>query len=627
MARTISDGNIRIMVLCLGGLFLLLALRLTQVQCLSHNRELGDISKLQSGGNRTRLIQIPQQRGHIFDRNHVPLTGSQRLYRIFLDPVALATNQQAEIVSELCLYFPQHSPEALSAEIDRRRALSNKYYVIGTSEDDSLAALIRARSSYAARNRLTGIGVEEIYSREYPMGEEVSHVVGFLNREGIALSGIEKKYNKWLAGSPGHKWIYVNALGREIRHRSDGYLPPRNGIDIELTLDHHLQHIVDSILHRYWTETQSLAAWALVYDAQTGEVLAMANRPTVDPLHPGDDFSKWNNRCISFRYEPGSVMKTVTITGALTHGIITPRTPFDTGKGPWHFGGYPLRDHFDGVGRAGDFIRKSSNKGTAMIALKMDRELLAQNLKNAGFGSRTGIELPNENPGNLGRPSKWTPLNLTRISIGQSVDVTAIQLACAYGAIANDGVRMRPHIIRSLTDPNTGTVLHQFEPEAILPATFTPAAAKAMLGMLESVVTVDPVTRDHGTGRRAAIPGYRVGGKTGTAQMIVNRRYSTTDYHASFCGILPIDNPRYVIVVTLQRPIGLHGGGDVAAPAFAEIALQTARRFGLPTSLASESEIDLGAPTPDPDGLLDPFDSRDPELEPNFDPELPSLLL
>lgn len=621
MARTISDGNIRIMVLCLGGLFALLALRLAQVQCFSQSEELGDIGKLQSGGNRTRLVHIPQQRGHIFDRNHVPLTGTHRYYQVFVDPVALAPEQQWAAVTNLTLWFPTLEAQSLYEKISAARDKGRKYMVIGSTEEDSLAELVRRLGGIG--KPLRGLGVTEHYRREYPMGDKASHVVGFVNRQGKGLVGIEKQFDKWLTGAPGHKWIYVNAMGREIRHRSDGYLAPRNGVDIELTLDHYLQHIVDSILDAYWRQTQSLAAWAIVYDCKTGEILAMVNRPTVDPDHPGDDFSLWHNRCISFRYEPGSVMKTITITGALSAGIITPSTIIDTGRGPMHFGGYPLRDHFDGPGCARDFIRKSSNKGTALIALRMERELLAHTLQSAGFGSRTGIELPAESSGNLGRPTQWSPLNLTRICLGQSVDVTALQLACAYGAIANQGIRMRPHIIQRITDPASGIVLREFQPDPIPEPVFSPAAAKDMLGMLESVVTVDPETRAHGTGRRAAIQGYRVGGKTGTAQMLIQRRYSTTDYRASFCGILPIENPRYVIVVTLERPLGLHGGGDVAAPAFAEIALQTARRFELPTDLYSENVVDLGEPDPDPEGILDPFLSRDPTLEPNYEPDLP----
>ena len=615
MARTISDGNIRIMVAGLAGVFAILAGRLVYVQCFNDDPVLGTIDALQSPNYHSRQITLRQQRGHIYDRNHFPLTDSHRYYNVFIDSVALNAEHQWAVSTNLSTWFPQIDPRALFARIDADRARSNRYDVVASTEDPQLAELIRRLGRPGADFR--GLAVEENFRREYTLGEAASHVVGFVNREGLGVAGIEMRYNEMLSGVPGHMRVTVDAFGREIRHLREDYTAPTNGIDIELTIDHRLQKLVDNIIDETWRSTQSLAAWALVYDCRSGEVLAMVDRPTVDPEHYGADFEAWQNRCVAFRYEPGSVMKPTTITGALSEGVITTNTVFDTGRGAWHFGGYPLRDHFDGPGCARDFIRKSSNKGTAMIALELGRERLASTLRKAGYGARTGIELPAENPGNLGRPDRWSPLNLTRIGIGQSVDVTAIQLACAYGAIGNGGIRMKPHIVRRILSPD-GTVLRDYRAEPVPEPAFAPAASAAMLEMLESVVTVDPVTRAHGTGRRAAVPGYRVGGKTGTAQMLVNHHYSSTDYHATFCGLIPIDAPQYVVVVTLQRPVGLHGGGDVAAPAFSKIALQLARLYGIPSTVRNEGSYDLGEPEPDPEGLLDPFPNRDPEQEPNF---------
>lgn len=616
MARTISDGNISFMMFFVCVFYAVLTVRLCHVQCFreptSKESESGqEIRKSQQGFRHERLVHLPQQRGQIFDRNRVPLTGASRYYKVFIDAKALAEEQQLALATNVALWFPEIDADTLNARISANRETNRRFDVVGTTSDDLLAEHVRNLGRPGKPFR--GLGVQECYTREYPMLDEASQIVGFVNNEGIGIAGIEMQYNRLLTGAPGHKWCSVNALGHEIRHLRDGYLAPRNGVDIELTIDSQVQHIVNEHLDKAWRETRSLAAWALVYDCQTGEVLAMVSRPTLNPLEfRTSDLETWKNRCVSFRYEPGSVMKPVTISGALSAGVVTPRTSIDTGRGPWHFGGYPLRDHFDGPGVPRDFIRKSSNKGTAMIALRMGRDLLSQTLLDAGFGRRTGIELPAEDPGNLGRPNKWTELNLTRISIGQSVDVTALQLACAYGAIANHGIRMRPHIIQRIFDPNSQRVLKEFHPEPVPEPVFQNQATRDMLGMLEAVVIRDP-DGTHGTGRKAAISGYRVGGKTGTAQMLINRRYSNHDYHASFCGLLPIDNPRYAIVVTLERPIGPHGGGDVAAPVFAQIAQDLACYYKLPTDLVQTIEFETEEFIPE--DLEDSIPERDPELD------------
>ncbi len=612
MASTVSDRHIAVAVCLLSLLYAVLAVRLAQVQCFRDTPD--DASP-------PTLVHIPQQRGHILDRDGIPLTCSHRYCRYFLDAVALDPSNQWTVVTNVAVWFPGTDAAALDRKLAANRGKGRRYEVVGASADTNLEATVRALIDPARADKtFHGVGIEECFEREYPLGAETSHIVGFINKQNVGVAGIEMRYNETLRGEPGHKWASYDARRREIRHLRDGYRPPRNGCDIELTIDSALQHYVDAALDGAWRQTGSLAAWALVYDCRTGEILAMADRPSVDPVHYGEDQESWRNLCVAFRYEPGSVMKPVTLCGALTAGVITENSTFDTGHGPLNTYGRPLRDHFDGVGRPADFIRRSSNKGTALIAMRMGAELLYKTLHGAGFGEKTGVELPAENPGNLRPWEKWIPLNVTRICIGQSVDVTAIQLACAYGAIANGGIRMRPHIVRRILAPESHEVLRDFHPEPVPEASFSPKAAAAMLRMLEGVVAGDPETGERGTGRRAAVRGFRVGGKTGTAQMLVHGAYSSTDYHASFCGILPIDNPRYVIIVTLQRPVGkLHGGGDVAAPLFSEIATLVAQHYRLPTDLDQVASISPDEPYPDdPEGLLDPDASRDYDLSPEL---------
>ena len=601
-----TDFRLRTLLACVVAGFAALAGRLAYVQCWR--------GEPLDRGKMARTTVIPARRGTIYDRQGVALTTQTRYARYFIDAVALDPTNQWKVVELVCELFPETDARSLDAKLTRNRELRRRYEVVGQSEDADMEARVRALVAPDRRDKsYRGLGVHAAYRREYPMGVELSHVVGFINPEGHGRAGIEESCDAILAGRPGEIRTFVNANRREIRHLREAEVAPVDGYDIELTIDHRLQHIVDDEVEAAWRDTQALAAWAVVYDCATGDILAMADRPGVDPMHPGPYTEAWRNHCIEFQYEPGSVMKPVSISGALEAKTVGPGTVIDTGHGPAFFYGRRLRDHFDGPGRPADFIRRSSNKGTAMIAMRMGKELLYDTLRRAGFGRKSGIELPREANGALRHPDTWYPINVTRICLGQSMEVTALQLACAYGAIANGGVRMRPHIVRRITDPNRGgAVVTNMVPEPAEGERFcSPTVARQMCAMLEGVVAGDPVTGERGTGRRAAIPGYRTAGKTGTAQMLVNHVYSERDYHASFCGFLPVENPRYVIIATIQRPVGkFHGGGDVAAPLFAKIALQLARLYDLPTDLVQrdfivqEPEAD-----PDPEGLFDPDDA------------------
>ena len=594
-----TDFRLRWLVTLIVLGFCVLAGRLVHVHCF--RGEPKDLTAI------ARIRVLPARRGAIFDRNGVALTTETRYVRYFIDAVVLEPSNQWAVVQKACELFPQTNAQALDAKLTANRARNRRYEVIGESEDRVMEAHLRALIDPQRKDRTyRSMGVEPVYHREYPMGGELAHVVGFVNRENVGRAGIELTFNRELSGVPGEIRTHVNANRGELRHMRDQEIPPVNGCDIELTIDHRLQHIVDSAVEDAWRETDALAAWAIVYDCTTGEILAMADRPTVNPLSPGPVTEAWWNHCIEFQYEPGSVMKALTISGALDSGVVTKNTEIDTGHGPAFFFGKRLRDHFDGVGRPGDFIRRSSNKGTAMIAMRMGKEGLYAALRRAGIGQKTGIELPLERGGALRHPDEWYPINVTRICLGQSVEVTALQLACAYGAIANGGVRMRPHIVRRITDPNRdGAVLLDVQPEPVPERFCSASVAASMCAMLESVVAGDPVTGERGTGRRAAIPGYRTAGKTGTAQMLVDGVYSEHDYHASFCGFLPAEAPHYVIIATIQRPVGKrHGGGDVAAPLFANIALQLARLYNLPTDLIQTDTFVEEELEPDPEGLF-----------------------
>jgi cell division protein FtsI (penicillin-binding protein 3) len=325
-------------------------------------------------------------------------------------------------------------------------------------------------------------------------------------------------------------------------------------------------------------EFHAKAAWAIVQRVSTGEILAMASYPTYDLNRYADAPAEWRrNRAIGFNYEPGSTMKAGVISAALDHQIVRENDLIDCENGYWVYGGKALRDsHGMGTITVADIIKHSSNIGTAKIALKMGNQLLYDSLKAFHFGQRLGIELPGEEAGIFYPPKYWSKISITRIGMGQEIAVTALQVLSMMSAIANDGVQMKPQIIRKVVDSD-GTVLQEFHPQE-LGRPISPSAARRMRRLLARV------TEDGGTGTKARVPGYTVGGKTGTAQKIRPKSegggYYSKNFTSSFVGFIPVDNPQLAIIVVADDP-GTYTksgrkikyyGGTVCGPAFSKIA-------------------------------------------------------
>jgi cell division protein FtsI (penicillin-binding protein 3) len=406
-------------------------------------------------------------------------------------------------------------------------------------------------------------GLELKRKRFYPHDELAVHVVGYANVDDAGLEGIELQYDAELKGDPRIVREVLDAHGTVVR--SDVIREPRKKpTDVVLTLDADLQYTVERELRRAVRETGAKAASAVMMDPRTGHVLAMANWPTLDANEFGKaDLRERRNRAVTDMYEPGSTFKIVTMAGALSRGVVRSQERIFCENGRYKLGSRSIRD----TGRHGyltptEILAKSSNIGMVKLVSRLDPEELWQTIDDFGFGSRTGIELPGESGGTVHPVRKWSGASQASLSFGHEINVTALQVASAFATIANHGVLLPPRVVRGFREHDGGFVAAPTPPARQV---MQPAIAADLRRMLERVVA-------EGTSTRAAIPGYRVAGKSGTAQKIVNRAYSETEYVASFGGFAPASDPRIVALVVLDTPRGpRRQGGRVAAPAFRAI--------------------------------------------------------
>jgi cell division protein FtsI/penicillin-binding protein 2 len=422
--------------------------------------------------------------------------------------------------------------------------------------------------------KLPGLFMRDMMMRSYPCGSSMCHVLGYVNFdfERAGSAGIEQKWNKYLHGVHGLLISELDGRRHEIYDRRLFELKPRTGADVTLTLDHYVQYMVEQALENGLRETQSTAIWAIVERVKTGEILAMASSPVYDPNHFRNVSPEARrNRCISVVYEPGSTFKMAVVAAALNEKAVTSSQVFDCENGIWFHNKRPLRDfHPYGLLSVADIIKKSSNIGAAKVALQLGEQRLFRYLQAFGIGTPTGIELPGEEAGMLHPVSKWSSLSVTRIAIGHEVAVTALQMLQVICAIANDGVMMKPYIVKRVTAPD-GQVLFEQQPK-VVGQPIKPETAMEMKRLLARV------TEEGGTGFKARVEGYTVGGKTGTAQKAIPGGYSDTLNMSSFTGFIPVEDPQLAIIVVLDEPKGPYRtGGVVAGPVFREIAEQAVR--------------------------------------------------
>jgi cell division protein FtsI (penicillin-binding protein 3) len=412
---------------------------------------------------------------------------------------------------------------------------------------------------------LLGVRVDPEPRRVHPGGDLAANVVGFTNRESQGAAGIELAYDKVLTGKDGRSVAEVDSKGRVIPSGEERQVDPVQGRDVQLTIDRDLQWQAQQVLSQKVQETQAASGSAIVMDIRTGEILAMADAPTFDPDAPsaapeGDRGS----RSLATMFDPGSINKIITMSAALETGVVKPS---DVLTVPYsqQFGAKLVVDaerHPTEDMTVNGVFMHSSNVGTVQIAERLGAERLTDYLRAYGFGSRTGIGLPGESAGLVPDAADWSGSSMGTIPIGQGISVTAVQVASVVQTLANDGVRVTPTLVKAVGDGN-GQLVPTRAPEQR--RVISAATAQAMHPMLEGVVTVD------GTAPLAAIPGYRIAGKTGTADRAVNGRYDGS-YTSSFVGFAPADAPRLATVVILEGT-GKNGyfGGSTAGPVFKQL--------------------------------------------------------
>ncbi|MCA1713485.1 MAG: penicillin-binding protein 2, partial [Actinobacteria bacterium] len=483
--------------------------------------------------------------------------------------------------------------------------------LLAASEADLTAKLQRdTRFVYLARQvpwelgeaiselELPGIGVLTEPQRVYPGGPLAGQVLGFTGIDGNGLGGLEVQYESMLAGEPGTLALERAPGGLDIASGSRELRPPRPGTDLVLTLDREIQHVAERAAAQVMQSSDALGASVLVLDVDTGDVLAMASTPGFDPNDvQASDGEQRRNRPATDMFEPGSVQKAVTVAAALEEGVVTPDSTFMV---PDHLpvGGHMFNDaheHPTEEMTVGQIIEQSSNIGTIMIGQLLGPERLASYLEAFGYGTPMGVGFPGESGGAYLPVDQWSGTSLPTISMGHGVALTLLQAASIYATIANDGVAVQPRLVRGMVGDDG-----RLEPVAPA-ATHRIIDADTAETIRELLIRV--VTGEHGTAERAAIPGYTVAGKTGTAKKpLEDARGYSGEYMASFVGFAPVEDPQLVVAVLVDEPTPIYGG-VVAAPVFAEVM-----RFALGHQRVSPSDPAAAAtagaaqapPPPDP---------------------------
>lgn len=539
---------------------MLLAVRLFCVQLGAAK----PLSRLASDQYKTFSRLLPR-RGMIYDRNLRELAVSINLDSVFIDPALVEDRQSAaNKLSEVLEEDPDNILKKLNN--DKRFAW--------------LARRIDARAANdIKRLSIKGIGFIKEPKRVYPNDTLASHVLGFVGLDDEGLEGIELLYDSYLTGTVG--WIYSirDAKKREVHGYEYREIPPADGNDVVLTIDSVVQSFSENALDSTFKKYNAKGGMIVVMDPYTGDILALANRPTFDPNKIGDSsVEARRNRVVCDFFEPGSSFKIVTATAVIEEDVIGMDDEIYCENGEFKWSKHTYHDHkpYEWL-KFKDIIKHSSNIGTMKSALKVGDKRLYRYIKRFGFGKKTDIDLPGEVEGIIRPTNKWSKLSLCSISMGQEVTVTAIQLACALSSVANGGFYVKPRIIAKVQD-KTGYVIKKFEPRKLHRVMSVEASGKVR-EILRGVV-------EEGTGTKAEIKGYSPAGKTGTAQKVEeDGSYSHRKFMSSFIGFLPYDDPKFVVVVLMDEPSPQYYGGTVCAPVFKKVAEQLMRYYKIePTS-------------------------------------------
>lgn len=500
---------------------------------------------------RIREIPVEAKRGIIFDRHGRELAVSVSTESVYAIPAEIRNHEETAARLAAILALDENN---LRNKLKKRQAFT----WIKRKIDPETARQVQMLN-------LPGIGLTQESQRYYPHDNLAAHVLGFNGIDSQGLDGVEMTFDSYLKGRSGSIVIEYDARGREIPQASHRFVPPVEGNNVYLTIDLVIQQIIERELDRVMKETQAKAATIIAIDPRDGGILALANKPDYNP-NKFSEFSPklWRNIAVSNVYEPGSTFKIITTSAVMSEHIVKADERFyDPGEVEvqgrhihcWKHGGH-------GSQTFAEVVQNSCNVGFVNVGLRLGRDPFYRYIDAFGFGRATNIDLPGEAKGLMIERTKATPINIATMSIGQSIAVSPVQLVTAAAAVANDGQLLRPQIVREVKD-KSGQTVRGFQPDVVRQV-LDPTTTKQVKEILESVVT-------QGSGRNAYIEGYKIAGKTGTAQKVGAGGYLPDKYVASFVGFAPADNPQVAMLVIIDEPVGLYYGGQIAAPVFGAV--------------------------------------------------------
>lgn len=555
--------------------FLGLIMRLGYIQIVR-----GDWLTEKALAQQVRDIPIEAKRGTIYDRNGKEMAISIAKYTVWAKPSSIAEKEKTSDTIAKILQIEK--PQVLS-DISKD---TNGLVRIARWIDEEPAKKIQ-------KEAIKGVWIVKDNKRYYPYGNFASYVIGHVSSDNTGQAGVELEYEKELRGLPGRMISVTDASGRDIPYENGKYNESKDGAGLILTIDEVVQHHLEKALDKGLIENNAKSVMGIVMDPSTGEILAMGSKPDYNPNDPrtpiyprfqqefagyGSEqkvkgwFEMWKNPLVNATYEPGSTFKPVTVSSALEEGVTYEGEKFYC-NGYAEVGGRKIRCHVyprgHGEETLAQAVQNSCNPVMIELGRRLERKRLYEYIKAFGLMSKTGIDLPGEQVGMYYREENVGPVELATISFGQANSVTPIQLITAISAIANDGIMMKPHVVKAYVD-SKGNITDRVQPEQIRKV-ISKETARTMRRIMESVVS-------EGGGNRAFIPGYHVAGKTGTAQKVINGGYAGGYYYASFVGMAPSERPDLVTLIVIDEPNGQSKyGGVVAAPIAKEVMYDTLR--------------------------------------------------